>query len=145
MQVTGIEIAQSAIDMAKKHYGTAMKVYHGSVTDMPFDEEHYDGIFCYALIHLLDSDERAKLIRDCYNQLSPGGYMVFTVISKAAPTYGQGKEIGKDRFEQFGGVQLFFYDRESVAAEFGDAGLLDSTEVAENYPFFLIRCQKKNQ
>lgn len=142
MRVTGIEIAQSAIEMARKHYGTGMKVYHGSVTDMPFDTEHYDGIFCYALIHLLDGDERAKLIRDCYNQLSPGGCMVFTVISKAAPTYGQGKEIGRDRFEQFGGVHMFFYDRESVTAEFGSAGLSEIKEVTENYPFFLVICCK---
>lgn len=143
MQVTGIEIAQSAIDMAQKHYGTDMTVYHGSVTDMPFDAARYDGIFCYALIHLLDSDERAKLIRDCYNQLLPGGYMVFVAISKAAPTYGQGTPVGKDRFEQFGGVRLFFYDRDSVAAEFGGAGLIDVKEVEENYPFFMVTCRKE--
>ena len=53
MQVTGIEISQTAIDMAVKHYGNEMTIYHGSVTDMPFDNKKYDGIFCYALIHLL--------------------------------------------------------------------------------------------
>src|SRR5690554_2910302 len=34
--VTGIEISKTAIEMARKHYGTAMTIYHGSVTDMPF-------------------------------------------------------------------------------------------------------------
>src|SRR6478735_10289539 len=67
--VTGIEISKTAIEMARKHYGPDMKIYHGSVTDMPFDKQQYDGIFCYALIHLLSSNERAKLIRDCYDQL----------------------------------------------------------------------------
>src|SRR5882757_4331828 len=64
--VTGIEISKTAIEMARTHYGSAMAIYHGSVTDMPFDKCEYDGIFCYALIHLLDTDEREKLIRDCY-------------------------------------------------------------------------------
>ncbi|SIO54520.1 class I SAM-dependent methyltransferase [Chitinophaga niabensis] len=142
MEVTGIEISKTAIEMARKHYGQDMVIHHGSVTDMPFDNNLYDGIFCYALIHLLDSNERAKLIRDCYHQLSEGGYMVFTVITKEAQTYGQGTLISKDRYEMFGGVKMFFYDRESIHAEFDQAGLLEITEVTENYPFFLIKCRK---
>ncbi|MFC6191027.1 class I SAM-dependent methyltransferase [Dyadobacter subterraneus] len=35
--VTGIEISKTAIEMARKHYGTDMTIYHGSVTDMPFE------------------------------------------------------------------------------------------------------------
>lgn len=140
--VTGIEISKTAIEMARKHYGTDMIIYHGSVTDMPFDNCRYDGIFCYALIHLLDSSGRDKLIRDCYNQLADNGYMVFTAISKEAHTYGQGKFISKDRYEIFDGVRMFFYDRDSIQAEFGNAGLIEITEVNENYPFFLITCKK---
>ena len=143
MVVTGIEISKTAIEMARKHYGEDMVIHHGSVTDMPFDNNRYDGIFCYALIHLLDSNERAKLIRDCYSQLSENGYMVFTVISKEAQTYGQGTLISKDRYEMFGGVRMFFYDRESIHAEFDQAGLFEIAEVTENYPFFLIKCRNK--
>jgi len=140
--VTGIEISKTAIEMARKHYGTGMVIYHGSVTDMPFDEHLYDGIFCYALIHLLDSSEREKLIRDCYDQLSANGYMVFTVISKEAHTYGQGKFVSNDRYEIFDGVKMFFYDRESIKSEFTKAGLFEITEINETQPFFLIKCKK---
>ncbi|MBC9912568.1 class I SAM-dependent methyltransferase [Chitinophaga varians] len=145
MAVTGIEISQTAIDMAQKHYGTDMPIYHGSVTDMPFDDKKYDGIFCYALIHLLDDSERIKLIRDCYSQLSSGGFMVFTMISKAAATYGQGTLISKDRYEMFGGVSMFFYDQASIHAEFGQTGLFEITEVTENYPMFLVKCRKEGR
>ncbi|SFM93499.1 Methyltransferase domain-containing protein [Chitinophaga sp. YR627] len=143
--VTGIEISKTAIDLARKHYGPEMTIYHGSVTEMPFDKGLYDGIFCYALIHLLDSNERAKLIRDCYNQLTEDGYMIFTAITKEAHTYGQGTFISKDRYEMFGGVRMFFYDRESIQEEFGNAGLFEVTEITENYPFFLIKCRKNEQ
>lgn len=140
--VTGIEISKTAIDLAEKHYGTELTIYHGSVTDMPFDDKKYEGIFCYGLIHLLDQDERAKLIRDCYNQLTENGHMVFTTITKEAPTYGQGTLVSKDRFEMFGGVNIFFYDHETIKDEFADAGLFEITEVTENYPFYLIKCKK---
>lgn len=143
MNVTGIEISKSAIEMARKHYGTNMLIHHGSVTDMPFDHLQYDGIFCYALIHLLDSEERQKLIRDCYAQLSDNGYMVFTMISKEAATYGKGHFLSKDRYEIFEGVKMFFYDRESIEQEFRQAGLFDITTINESQPFFLVKCSKK--
>jgi SAM-dependent methyltransferase len=142
IKVTGIEISKTAIEMAEKHYGNEMTIYHGSVTDMPFDQSRYDGIFCYALIHLLDSNERDKLIRDCYGQLSENGYMVFTVISKEAHTYGKGKFLSKDRYEIFERVNMFFYDRASIHAEFDQAGLFEIIEITENFPFFLIKCKK---
>ncbi len=144
MNVTGIEISQTAIQLLRKHYGEGMTVYEGSVTDMPFDDLQYDGIFCYALIHLLDETDRRKLIRDCYNQLREGGYLVFTVISKRAATYGTGTPIGKDRFNLFGGVNMYFYDEASIRSEFEDYGLIEITEIEENYPFYLITCQKSS-
>lgn len=143
MEVTGIEISQTAIDLAKKHFGNDLTIFHGSVTEMPFDNKLYDGIFCYGLIYLLDKDERKKLIQDCFNQLTESGFMVFTAITKDAQTYGQGTPISKDRFEMFGGVKIFFYDRETIDEEFGNAGLFEVTEVTESYPFYLVKCKKK--
>jgi ubiquinone/menaquinone biosynthesis C-methylase UbiE len=143
MQVTGIEISGTAVALARRHFGTAMTIHHGPVTAMPFDADRYDGIFCYALIHLLDAAERGRLLRDCYAQLDAGGWMVFVVLSKAAPTYGQGVALGADRFEQFGGVRLYFYDRESIAGEFGPYGLQELREIEENFPFYLIFCRRE--
>lgn len=142
MQVTGIEISATAIGLAAQQYGTALQLYHGSVTDMPFDDKQYNGIFCHALIHLLDAPERAKLIAACYNQLAPRGLMIFTTITKASPTYGQGTLIGKDRYEQFGGVRMFFYDRETIAEAFGPYGLTGVEEITENLPFYQVTCCK---
>lgn len=150
--VTGIEISETAIGIAKKYYGETIKVYHGSVSAMPYDQELYDGIFCYALIHLLQDEERAKLISDCYNQLRSGGLMVFVAISERDAAYGQGQELSKNRFLTKHGVNLFFYDLESIEREFGNYGLLEAKEVGEptknsgNRPsqcFWQIICKKK--
>lgn len=142
MTITGIEISQTAIDLGQKHFENDLKVYHGSVTEMPYDNNLYDGIFCYGLIYLLNKEEREKLIQDCYNQLTENGLMVFTAITKEAKTYGQGTYISKDRYEMFGGVRIFFYDRETLEEEFAKAGLFEITEVTENYPFYIIKCKK---
>ncbi|WP_282117438.1 class I SAM-dependent methyltransferase [Cellulophaga baltica] len=143
INVSGIEISKTAIELAKKHYGNGITIFHGSVTEMPFSYKKYDGIFCYALIHLLDSEERRKLIQDCYNQMTENGFMIFTAITKEAPNFGKGKLIEKDRYEFHEGAKIFYYDQESVKAEFNDFGLFEISEVNENQPMYLIKSKKE--
>ena len=140
--VTGIEISKTAIEMAQKHDEKGIAIYHGSVTNMPFDNNKYEGIFCHALVHLLDSYERKIFIKNCYNQLSNNGYMIFTAISKKASSYEKGRFISKDRYEIYEGAQIYFYDYESIQVEFEKAGLFEIIEVNENQPFYLIKCKK---
>ena len=130
-EVTGIEISETAVEIAKKHFGASIKIHHGSVSEMPFDRELYDGIFSYALLHLLDENVRNKCIEDCYNQLRVGGYMVFVSIAKTDFRYGQGKEVMKDSFEMPYGVTLYFYDALSIERAFSDYGLIESIEISE--------------
>ncbi|MDF9798219.1 SAM-dependent methyltransferase [Catalinimonas alkaloidigena] len=152
--VTGIEISETAIELAKKHYGNRLKVHHGSVHNMPFDRESYDGIYCYALIHLLNKSEREKLIQDCYNQLNPNGYLVFVAISKLDIRYGDGEKVGEDTFKTKHGIHLFFYDSDAVKKEFGNFGLINTEEIREpaikvgNKPaqrFIQIICRKESK
>lgn len=151
ISVTGIEISKTAINLARQN-GIDCNIYHGSVTEMPFETKLYDGIFCYALIHLLNNNERQKFIKDCYSQLKPNGYMIFTTISKEAPMFGKGKQLGKDYFEVMEGVKMFFYDSDSIRQEFGKYGLIEFTEIVEphkemeNKPpfkFIMVKCQKE--
>lgn len=144
MSVTGIEISQTAIDLAKEKLSLDIPIHHGSVSDMPFDDKSYDGIFCYCVIHLLDEESRIKLIKDCYAQLQSGATMIFTAISKNASSYGKGEKIGDDRFAQHKGAQIFFYDEDSIKREFDQYGLIEFHEVEESsgMKFFNIVCHK---
>lgn len=153
-KVTGIEISETAIDLAHKQLGDSVKVYLGSVSSMPFDQELYDGIFSYSLIHLLNEKGRVKLIEDCYNQLKPNGYMVFVTISKMDFRYKQGIEVSKDTFEPWPGLTLYFYDSDSIKSDFGDYGLINAEmrnepkvdlEDKPSQRFWYIVCKKENR
>ncbi len=135
MTVTGIEISKTAIDLARTQNKLDIPIYHGSVTDMPFDQKLYDGIFSYALIHLLNQRERKKFIKDCYNQLKPAGCMIFSTISKNDSMYGKGEQVSKDRFDMLNGAKLFFYDPDSIRREFGNYGLTGFSEIDEPMKF----------
>ncbi len=148
MSVTGIEISQAAITLARSRLGLQLPIHHGSVADMPFDSRHYDGIFCYGLIYLLDADGREKLIRDCYRQLTPGGHMIFTLISKTAPFYGQGTRIGDDCYERVPNLSMYFYDADSVKRDFGPYGPVECFGIDEpsgggaSLPFINVVCRR---
>ncbi|MEI6048603.1 MAG: class I SAM-dependent methyltransferase [Bacteroidota bacterium] len=129
-EVTGIEISGSAIALAKE-CGLNCKIHHGSVISMPFDTERYDGIFCYALIHVLNKSERRKFLVSCNNQLKKNGIMIFIVASKQTGLYGSGKYLSKDRYEISKGLKVFFYDSESVSEEFGSFGIVEENDIEE--------------
>jgi predicted TPR repeat methyltransferase len=149
--VTGIEISETAIKLAKEKNNLDFIIHHGSVTKMPFDKNIYDGIYCYALIHLLNKYERKQLIRSCFNQLQTNGYMIFVAVSKNANMYGNGRLISKDRFKIMNGLKVFFYDLDTAVQEFKDFGLVEVKEFDEpikhenNHPplkCIMIKCKK---
>jgi 2-polyprenyl-3-methyl-5-hydroxy-6-metoxy-1,4-benzoquinol methylase len=154
MEVTGIEISETAIAMGKPKFGDRIRWIHGSVTSMPFEVVKYDGMYCHALIHLLDAGERKKLIADCFGQLSEKGVMVFTAITQNSDTYSDalrnGTEISPGRFRTRHGVELFFYDEASIAEEFGSMGMTEYSTVDEpvngrpdsTTAFWSIRCDR---
>jgi hypothetical protein len=66
--------------------------------------------------------------------------------------YGNGKQLSKDRFELLKGLNVFFYDSESIKQEFKDYGLIDFRELDEpikhmdNEPpmkCIYVKCKKK--
>lgn len=146
MSVTGIEISETAIALARSRLGLTLPIHHGSVTDMPFDDRRYDGVFCYGLLYLLDPQGREKLLRDCVDQLAPGGHMVFAVVSKDAPMYGQGTKLGEDWFETHPGMRLYFYDESSIRRDLDRYGLVELVAVDEpvpgggTFPFLVALC-----
>ncbi len=132
--LTGIEISGSALELARKQ-GIRARMQEGSVTAMPFDDEVYDGIYCYALLHLLNSVERRTFLQACHRQLRPGGIMVFVVACVRTESYGRGKILSRNRFSPEKGLQVFYYDEQAIAREFGPFGIIEDRDIEEPIRF----------
>ncbi len=152
IKVTGIEISESAIKMARNDYDLNIPIHKGSVMQMPFDDKIFDGIYCYALIHLLSKPQRQKFISACSAQLKKGGIMVFTMISDKTSVFGEGKYLSKNRYQVPNGLAVYFYNMESAKYEFQQFELIQVSEINEPVKFMknepplkmiLVVCRKK--
>jgi SAM-dependent methyltransferase len=149
--VTGIEISRSAIDLARAN-NIQCTIHHGSVTSMPFDQNQFEGVFCYALIHLLNKWERRTFLKSCFNQLKPGGMMVFTVTSKLNALCGRGRYLSTDRYEIAKGLNVYFYDDDIILEEFREFEIIECRDLEEPVKFMegedpmklkIVICKKK--
>ena len=130
--VTGIEISQSAAEMAERHDPTA-RVLRGSVLDIPLDAEIYDGIYCFNVLHLFRRSERIRFLNKCKKQLTGEGMAFFTVFSEVEPSFGKGKEIEENTFESKPGRPVHYFTEPDLLEHFADwetieTGLIDDEE-----------------
>jgi len=130
IHVTGIEISQNAIETANNE-GLTIPIHHGSVLEMPLDNNVYNGIYCYSVLHLLNKHERKQFLTSCYNQLNDNGIMVFVVVSTDSSLFKQGRLISNNRRKLVIGQTVYFYNKHSIEKEFGNYGLIGYTEYDE--------------
>ncbi|HCY41464.1 MAG TPA: SAM-dependent methyltransferase [Prolixibacteraceae bacterium] len=151
MDVTGIEISKTAIELAREN-GMDFRIHHGSVLKMPLDKEKYNGIFCYALLHLFNQTDRRKIMQKCFDQLQEKGLMVFVVVSDKNKLFGNGKFVSYNRYMIEKGLTVFFYDSAAIEKEFAPFGLVEFREIdepvkhienEEPMKFWMVTCRKK--
>src|SRR5690606_22675076 len=116
--VTGIEISKTAIAIARDYIHGNFELHHGSVGQMPFDNKFYQGIYCYALVHLLNNQARIKFISDCYKQLQAGGIMVFVTLSTKDHRFGEGLHLIESTLQNKLGISLCFDDAKKIEKGF---------------------------
>lgn len=143
LSVDGIEISQTAIDLAKKEEFPRTTLFHGSVENMPFSSEMYGGIYCYALLHLLNENERTNFLQNCFNQLAEKGILIIVTLSTNDFRYGKGLPISENQYRTEHGVDLYFHSREQVEKDFLPFGLKEAKQIVEGEQiFWMIACQK---
>jgi len=129
--VSGIEISEAAIELLKKtDLSNKIKIFNGSILDMPFEDIKYDAIFSFNVFHLFNRKDRQTVIDKCKSQLKPNGLIFFTVISELESGYGDGIKIEENTFEKKGKPVHFFTD-EDLKQHFSKFEIIESDLIDE--------------
>jgi SAM-dependent methyltransferase len=123
--VVGIEISDDACIIAKNH-DPDTKFIVGNVLDMPFDNESYDAIYCYNVLHLFLQDERNLFLKKCYSKLNADGLVYFVVFSEKEKSHGKGKEIETNTYESKPGRSIHYFSEEDLINHFKDFSVIQT-------------------
>jgi len=122
--VTGIEISNEACSIAEKNDPNT-KVFNGSVLDIGFENETFDAIYCFNVLHLFREKERIKLVDKCFQELKMNGICFFVVFSDEEESCGKGEQIEKNTFESKPGRPVHYFSIEDLLQHFQKYNLIE--------------------
>lgn len=130
--VEGIEISEIAIDLAGKE-NRNIKIYQGTVLDMPFSNKVYDCIYCFNVLHLFRINDRKLFIEKAHKQLAQQGIAFFAVFSDKESSFGKGQMVEENTFESKPGRPVHYFTEEDLMLHFNkftilETGLMEDTE-----------------
>jgi ubiquinone/menaquinone biosynthesis C-methylase UbiE len=92
-RVTGVDLAQTAIDLARKNFelnGVApeeLRIANGEA--LPYGDGSFDVVYAHGVIQY--TADPAQLIRECHRVLKPGGTAIFMVYNRVSWLNGLSK------------------------------------------------------
>ena len=151
MKVTGIEISEHAVQLAKEH-DPKTTFLNASVIDMTFLDVIYDTIYCFNVLHLFRVADRKQFLNQCLNRLKDGGPAFFTVFSEVEPTFGKGPETEPNTFERRPGRPVHYFTEADLLTHFEafevlEAGIMEDPEDHGEGPHthllrYILACKK---
>ena len=128
--VTGIEVSKTALELAQK-LDPDSRYIHASVLDDVLQDETFDGIYCFNVLHLFLATERREVIRRCRRWLRPGGLAFFVVFSEIEETYGKGAAVEDNTFETRPGRPAHYFTDADLRAHFTDFTIIETGLVSD--------------
>lgn len=123
--VHGIDISDVAIGLVG---GTDSRVvyFRGSVLDMPFSDDVYDGIYGYNLLHFFRAADRKSVVARCADRLRPGGVLFFTVFSEKEPSCGRGVKVEEYTYESKPGRPTHYFTDADLRDHFPSLEIMET-------------------
>ena len=128
--VTGIEISERAIEIAKEHR-VPMTCIHGSLLDMPDGGAEYDAIFCFNVLHLFRAAERTRVVGNFERLLKNKGYGFVVVLSDLEEGCGKGEELEANTYMNATGKVVHYFSDRDLREHFGRFQILETGIVEE--------------
>lgn len=115
--IVGIDFSGEAVKLGKELF-PGIQLYKGEIISLPYPSGSFDAVFGYFTLHLLNKEDRQRLLTESRRILVKGGYVIQIVASAKDPDYGNGEEFETDSFKNKRGVIKHFYTPNDLRMEF---------------------------
>jgi ubiquinone/menaquinone biosynthesis C-methylase UbiE len=137
-EVTGVDISEEQINLAKKNLPKG-DFFVGDMSEIDFPASSFNAVVSFYAIFHLPKEEHLSVLKNIFNILKPGGYLLITMGSND----WEGTE------KDFHGVKMFWshYGREKNLELVKSAGfniLNEEIDTSGNEKHLIILAQKQN-
>lgn len=91
IQVSGIDISEEALDLAKQRFQEENIRYdslvHTSATNLPFENDSFEGVVESCVVQHIREEERAAAFNEVYRVLKPGGVFVGHMLDRECTAF----------------------------------------------------------
>jgi len=113
IKIFGIDFSQKMLDLAKKRakeIKIKVDLKKAESNNLPFENNYFDAVLCYALLHCIDSKkDRKKTIEEVYRVLKPNGIALISSWGNNSPRLKNKKKEcfvpwtirGEDKVERY--------------------------------------------
>jgi ubiquinone/menaquinone biosynthesis C-methylase UbiE len=143
----GVDISKDGIAYTQKllsENGLKANLEVSSVDSIPFADEYFDGIICYAVLYYCKSEQIGKAAKEIYRVLKHNGLAFIEVRDINDYRFGQGKEIEKNTFliseedcqkNAFNenGMVMHFFTEEEIKSLFKDFKNITIDKIIESH------------
>jgi len=140
-QTTGIDFSKEAIESARDALNQDLlqaTLVQGSILELPFAENSFDGLICYGVLYYFNATDVKKAVGEIYRTLKVGGKAFIVVRNCRDRRYGKGSEIEKNTFimdSDFSNEQGFlihFFEKEELMELFSKFSKLTIGTIQES-------------
>lgn len=76
MKITALDISVPALELYKRNNPTVHRLTHGSIFDLPFEPNTFDGVYNLGVMEHFTQDELGRIMAEFRRVLRPGGKIV---------------------------------------------------------------------
>lgn len=108
LEVAGIDIAPSAIALAKKWFkaeGLRGDFRVGGVQSLPWKDRWFDAAVSHGVLDHMTMDDARAAAAELRRTLKPGGLLFLTLVAASDDAYGRGERIGRNTFVLVNGAE----------------------------------------
>ncbi|HTL31226.1 MAG TPA: glycosyltransferase [Tepidisphaeraceae bacterium] len=129
MNITALDISVPALQLYRRNNPKAKAIKHGSILNLPFPEETFDGVYDLGVVEHFTHEEINRILRQFHRVLKPGGkVLLFWPHKKATSVWVLGKahyilnEVMKQNVKLHPDEISLIESRKQAAAHLAGAG-----------------------
>ncbi len=128
LNVTAVDISESAISMLKKENKKNIKCFCRDVGNIEFPDNSFDVVYGHLILHYFTDKELKIIMSKIYRMLKSSGYLFVKCKSTKDPLFGKGEKIEENTY--FDGHLRHFFTEEYMQEILKDFRILEINEIS---------------